>query len=57
MLNQEKNFMLNIRVIASQKTVWDDNAEEVVLPSGESQLENLKVHKHYRQQQKNVPRC
>ncbi|CCP38165.1 ATP synthase epsilon chain (plastid) [Chondrus crispus] len=35
---------LNIRVIAPDKTVWDANAEEVILPSSTGQLGILKGH-------------
>lgn len=35
---------LNIRVIAPDKTVWDTNAEEVILPSSTGQLGILTGH-------------
>nr|YP_010904079.1 ATP synthase CF1 subunit epsilon [Caulacanthus ustulatus]WCH57330.1 ATP synthase CF1 subunit epsilon [Caulacanthus ustulatus] len=35
---------LNIRVIAPDKTVWDANAEEVILPSSTGQLGILTGH-------------
>jgi F-type H+-transporting ATPase subunit epsilon len=35
---------LNIRVIAPDRTVWDANAEEVILPSSTGQLGILKDH-------------
>lgn len=35
---------LTVRVIAPDKTVWDDNAEEVVLPSTTGQLGVLSGH-------------
>uniref|UniRef100_A0AAU7YPT3 ATP synthase epsilon chain, chloroplastic n=1 Tax=Gracilaria hainanensis TaxID=2871843 RepID=A0AAU7YPT3_9FLOR len=35
---------LNIRVIAPDKTVWDANAEEVILPSSTGQVGILKGH-------------
>nr|YP_009510855.1 ATP synthase CF1 subunit epsilon [Gracilaria gracilis]AXI96528.1 ATP synthase CF1 subunit epsilon [Gracilaria gracilis] len=35
---------LNIRVIAPDRTVWDANAEEVILPSSTGQLGILKGH-------------
>lgn len=35
---------LNVRVITPDKTVWDDNAEEIVLPSTTGQLGILKDH-------------
>nr|YP_010726391.1 ATP synthase CF1 subunit epsilon [Hypnea brasiliensis]WCH55336.1 ATP synthase CF1 subunit epsilon [Hypnea brasiliensis]WDY84866.1 ATP synthase CF1 subunit epsilon [Hypnea brasiliensis] len=35
---------LNIRVIAPDKTVWDAEAEEVILPSSTGQLGILKDH-------------
>nr|QJH88292.1 AtpE [Pterocladia lucida] len=35
---------LNIRVIAPDKTVWDANAEEVILPSSTGQLGILTNH-------------
>nr|YP_008144885.1 ATP synthase epsilon chain [Grateloupia taiwanensis]AGO19745.1 ATP synthase epsilon chain [Grateloupia taiwanensis] len=35
---------LNIRVIAPDKTVWDANAEEIILPSSTGQLGILKGH-------------
>nr|YP_009745189.1 ATP synthase CF1 epsilon subunit [Halymenia maculata]QIG87199.1 ATP synthase CF1 epsilon subunit [Halymenia maculata] len=35
---------LKIRVIAPDKTVWDANAEEVILPSSTGQLGILKGH-------------
>ena len=36
--------MLNIRVIAPDKTVWDAKAEEIILPSSTGQLGILKGH-------------
>nr|YP_009295978.1 ATP synthase CF1 epsilon subunit [Schizymenia dubyi]AOM64913.1 ATP synthase CF1 epsilon subunit [Schizymenia dubyi] len=35
---------LNIRVIAPDRTVWDANAEEVILPSSTGQLGILQGH-------------
>nr|YP_010198619.1 ATP synthase CF1 subunit epsilon [Gracilaria pacifica]UAD87035.1 ATP synthase CF1 subunit epsilon [Gracilaria pacifica] len=35
---------LNIRVIAPDRTVWDANAEEVILPSSTGQVGILKGH-------------
>nr|YP_009346850.1 ATP synthase CF1 subunit epsilon [Gracilaria firma]APR74385.1 ATP synthase CF1 subunit epsilon [Gracilaria firma] len=35
---------LNIRVIAPDRTVWDANAEEVILPSSTGQIGILKGH-------------
>nr|YP_010903878.1 ATP synthase CF1 subunit epsilon [Hypnea musciformis]WCH56929.1 ATP synthase CF1 subunit epsilon [Hypnea musciformis]WCH57129.1 ATP synthase CF1 subunit epsilon [Hypnea musciformis] len=35
---------LNIRVIAPDKTVWDAQAEEIILPSSTGQLGILKGH-------------
>ncbi|WP_040483856.1 ATP synthase F1 subunit epsilon [Lyngbya aestuarii] len=35
---------LNVRVIAPDKTVWDDQAEEVILPSTTGQLGVLSGH-------------
>nr|YP_009511263.1 ATP synthase CF1 subunit epsilon [Gracilariopsis longissima]YP_010199402.1 ATP synthase CF1 subunit epsilon [Gracilariopsis tenuifrons]AXF36103.1 ATP synthase CF1 subunit epsilon [Gracilariopsis tenuifrons]AXI97140.1 ATP synthase CF1 subunit epsilon [Gracilariopsis longissima]UAD89260.1 ATP synthase CF1 subunit epsilon [Gracilariopsis tenuifrons] len=35
---------LNIRVIAPDRTVWDANAQEVILPSSTGQLGILKGH-------------
>ena len=35
---------LNIRVIAPDKTIWDANAEEVILPSSTGQLGILTGH-------------
>lgn len=35
---------LNIRVIAPDRTVWDANAEEIILPSSTGQLGILKGH-------------
>lgn len=35
---------LNVRVIAPDKTVWDDRAEEVILPSTTGQLGVLSGH-------------
>lgn len=35
---------LTVRVIAPDKTVWDDNAEEVILPSTTGQLGVLSGH-------------
>nr|YP_009293625.1 ATP synthase CF1 epsilon subunit [Rhodymenia pseudopalmata]AOM64307.1 ATP synthase CF1 epsilon subunit [Rhodymenia pseudopalmata] len=37
-------MVLNIRVIAPDRTVWDANAEEVILPSSTGQLGILKGH-------------
>nr|UAD87821.1 ATP synthase CF1 subunit epsilon [Gracilaria textorii] len=35
---------LNIRVIAPDRTVWDANAEEIILPSSTGQVGILKGH-------------
>nr|YP_009237766.1 ATP synthase epsilon chain [Gracilariopsis lemaneiformis]YP_009294628.1 ATP synthase CF1 epsilon subunit [Gracilariopsis chorda]AJO68469.1 ATP synthase CF1 epsilon subunit [Gracilariopsis lemaneiformis]AML79782.1 ATP synthase epsilon chain [Gracilariopsis lemaneiformis]AOM66888.1 ATP synthase CF1 epsilon subunit [Gracilariopsis chorda]UAD88851.1 ATP synthase CF1 subunit epsilon [Gracilariopsis chorda] len=35
---------LNIRIIAPDRTVWDANAQEVILPSSTGQLGILKGH-------------
>nr|AYR06471.1 ATP synthase CF1 epsilon subunit [Rhodogorgon sp.] len=37
-------MVLNIRVIAPDRTVWDANAEEVILPSSTGQLGILTGH-------------